>query len=147
MLTTPHFLTGAAVASKVPQFWPAALMALTLHFVLDAIPHRDTIGGDKLNLPNIILVLADGGLALILFFLIVNPELLLYSFLIGIFAVLPDLLELPGFFWPKWRELPGIKQFHHWHGQVLQKDRPKVNWFWGLLPQVIVVALILLYIL
>lgn len=64
MLITPHFLTGLVIAEGIPETIPAAVAAIGSHFVLDAVPHRDTIGGHHLNAANVILVLGDGLLAL-----------------------------------------------------------------------------------
>jgi len=142
MLRTPHFLAGAVIASKVSVFWPAALMALVIHFVLDAIPHKDTIGGMHINTKNIILNIIDVIFALGLFFILIKKDLWSYAFIIGAISVLPDIVELPGLIWLKWFKLPIIKQFHYWHTEVLQYSRKEINWFWGLLPQVIVVAVL-----
>lgn len=148
MLRTPHFLAGAVIASKVSLFWPAAIMALVLHFILDAIPHRDTIGGHHINISNIFLNIIDVIFALGLFFILIRKDLWEYAFVIGIMAILPDIIELPGLIWPKWFKLPIIKQYHYWHTEVLQYSRKEVNWFWGLLPQIVlVVSLILITIL
>ena len=120
MLRTPHFLTGAVIASKIPSFWPAVIAALVLHFVLDAIPHKDTIGGHHINVLNILLNIGDVAVALILFFVLIDPTIYAYAFLIGIISILPDIIEIPGLLWPKWFKLPIVKQFHHWHTEVLK---------------------------
>ena len=154
MLATPHFLVGAAIATKVPEVWPAALAALLLHFILDAIPHKDYLGKPRLTPANIWLTIGDAVLALVLFFVLVKPSVWMYAFGIGIVAVLPDVVELPGHFWPKWWEVSGIKQLHYWHGKILQRGRELLfkkesppDWFWGILPQVLVVAAAIYFIL
>lgn len=145
MLRTPHFLAGAVVASKVSVFWPAAIMALVVHFVLDAIPHKDTIGGVHINTKNIILNIVDVIFALGLFFILIRKDLWGYAFTIGIISVLPDIIELPGLIWSQWFELPIIKQYHYWHTEVLQYSKQEVNWFWGLLPQIILIIFLILF--
>ena len=54
MLRTPHFLAGATIGYFVPIAGPAVLIALVSHFVLDAVPHTDTIGGYHINKANIL---------------------------------------------------------------------------------------------
>lgn len=146
MLITPHFVTGVVIASKVPVLWPAAVIAIVSHFILDAIPHRDIIGGARLNLPNALLVLGDGTATFLLMYFVIRPENLTYSLIIGGFAILPDIISAPGMIWPKYYKLPILNRFHYWHTDVLQYARGKANLFWGILPQIIVVA-IALYIL
>ena len=98
MLVTPHFLAGAVVATVMPQFWPAAISVLVLHYIMDAIPHTDTIGGTHLNAPNVILRSADVVVALGLFFVLVKPALWFYGFVIASIGMLPDILEVPACF-------------------------------------------------
>lgn len=146
MLHTPHFLVGAAIATQIPDPAVATLAALTSHFVMDTIPHVDYIGAPKITPANLAVAAGDGVVALILFFAVIEPTMWGYAFFIGLMANLPDFVEFPGFVWPKWRTLPLLKQFSHWHGQVLQYQReltlPKTSWqywFWGLLPQVLLI--------
>ncbi len=154
MIAATHFLASAAIATKTPEALPAALAAIVLHFVMDSIPHKDYIGEPKLTPSNILVVIGDLALALVLFFLFVKPDLWDYAFGIGIIGLLPDAVELPGHFWPKWWDVPGIKQLHHWHGEVLQHSRELPfrkeswpEWFWGLLPQLLVLAVAIYFIL
>lgn len=152
MLIAPHFLTGIAIASGIPEVAPAAIAAASSHFVLDSIPHWDYIGEAKPTRANIILTAADGLLALGLWWWLVPPELRWYGFLIGGFAVLPDFIIAPKYLWPKWVQLPIIKQFDHWHGQHLQHSR-ELNFRkdsladigWGLLPQILLVGWLVWY--
>jgi hypothetical protein len=140
MLITPHFLVGLAIAKGIPEAAPAAMAAVGSHFVLDAIPHRDTIGGHHLNLANLILTLIDGVVALSLWWWLMPQPLRWYAFVIGAFANLPDVLEVPGVFWPRWNQLSVIRQFHNWHTAILQYAREPKGWMVGLFPQLIVVG-------
>lgn len=147
MLATPHFLASAAIATKTPEALPAALAVIVLHFVMDSIPHKDYLRHPKIDTPNILLTVGDVLLALVLFFLLIKPDLWVYAFGIGIIGLSPDAIELPGHFWPKWWDVPGIKQLHHWHGKVLQHGRELPfakeswpDWFWGMLPQALIAA-------
>lgn len=139
MLLTPHALAGMAIAKFEPSMLPAALAAVTIHFVLDYIPHKDMIGEAHINTPNILLRILDT-LVMIGFFIWLTPSNQIgYYFLVLIFAILPDIIELPGLVWKPWRTLPVISQFHHWHTAQLQYSWPKVNWYVGLLPQIILI--------
>lgn len=140
MLLTPHGLAGLVVAKYEPDFWPASLAAVTLHFVLDAIPHKDMVGGAHINFGNIVLRVLDSLILVGLFLWLVPLDNLGYFAGIMFLAVLPDVIELPGLVWPAWRELPVVRPFHHWHTAVLQYAWPKVGWAVGLLPQAIVVG-------
>lgn len=41
MLYTPHFLTGAAIVSLIPNPWVSFPLAFISHFALDIVPHND----------------------------------------------------------------------------------------------------------
>ncbi len=140
MLITPHFAAGMTIAKYVDN-WPlAVLSAVIVHFVLDYIPHKDMVGSAHINKGNIMLRTVDFSAAMIFFYLFAPPDNRFYFFLIGTAAMLPDLIEMPGLIWPKWRELPLVRNFHPWHTHELQYSWPKVNWFWGLLPQVVLMG-------
>ena len=143
MLITPHFLTGVAIAKGVPEIAPAVLAAVGSHFVLDAVLHKDTIGGHHLNPANVWLVIGDGLVALGLWWWLVPVELRWYALTIGLAANLPDVVEIPGIFWPHWRQLLLIRSFHHWHTAALQYAREPRGWLAGLLPQVLLVAVLI----
>jgi len=140
MLVTPHFLTGVVIASQIPEAGPAALAAVTSHYVLDAIPHRDSFDHQYLTWRNVLLILVDGIISLGLFYWLIPKEHWVYYFGIGALAMLPDVISIIGAFWPKWWELPGLKQLHYWHTEVLQYVWVEQGWAVGLLPQLIVVG-------
>lgn len=145
MLITPHFLTGLAIAKGIPETVPATIAAVGSHFVLDAVPHRDTIGGHHLNPANVWLVIGDTVLVLVLWWWLIPENSRWYALGIGLLANSPDFLEIPGLFWPRWNELPMMKQFHHWHTAVLQYAREPKGWAIGLLPQIILVGWLVWY--
>lgn len=144
MLVTPHFLVGTAIAMSTPELGPAALGALASHFVLDSIPHRDTIGKTQLTVANIIMELFDVAITAIIFWLIVPAPLRTYVLVIGGVAILPDLLALPSLIWPQLYQIPVIRQLHLWHTKNLQDRNESINWFWGLLPQVLIIIAVIL---
>lgn len=145
MLITPHFLTGLAIAKGSPEALPVGLAAVSSHFVLDAVPHKDTLGGYHLSTANIILVLVDAAIALLLWWWLIPITYRWYALAIGLLATLPDMLEIPGLLWPRVNQLPLIKQFHDWHTAILQYTREPKSWFIGLLPQALLTAVLLWY--
>jgi hypothetical protein len=147
MLITPHFLAGLAIAKGIPEAVPATLAAVSSHFVLDAVPHRDTIGGHHLNAANIILNLVDAAIALSLWWWLIPVSIRWYALAIGLLANGPDFLEIPGLFWPKFNQWLPMKRFHHWHTAVLQYSREPKGWVIGLLPQVALVGWLIYYLL
>lgn len=140
MLITPHFLTGVVIASQVPEIAPAALMAITSHYILDTIPHRDYFDKKYLTWRNIILTAIDGLISLGLFYWLIPQAHWGYYFGIGALAMLPDVISLPGAFWGKWWKLPLIKPLHNWHTEVLQYAWGDQGWGIGLLPQIIIIG-------
>jgi len=140
MMITPHFLTGVVIASQIPEAGPAALAAVASHYVLDTIPHRDSFSHRYLDWPNLVLAGVDGVVALALFYWLVPPMHWGYYFGIGALAMLPDVISLPGAFWAKWWTLPGLKQLHYWHTEVLQYAWGDPGWVVGLLPQLAVIS-------
>ena len=39
MILTPHLLAGAAIGSRVHDWWAIAVLSIASHYLLDAIPH------------------------------------------------------------------------------------------------------------
>jgi len=138
MLSIAHSLTGAFIASKLPN--PALYVPLSLaaHYAEDYLPHWDVgtgIGtGKRKRSTAFFWEIFDLliSLALIyLFFGISNYHVWIGAF----FCLLPDFLEAPRTFL-KLNLLPPLSWLHkHLHTSV-------PNMFWGLLPQVLLVTLI-----
>lgn len=141
MLLTPHGIAGMVVAKYEPDLLPASLASVVLHFIFDYIPHTDMVGGEHVNRGNILLRTVDLLLLIICMVLLVPMHRWVYSSVVVMFSILPDLVEIPGLFWKNWRNVWGMRQFHYWHTETLQYSWGKVSWFWGLLPQVVVVAI------
>ncbi len=141
MLLTPHAAAGLVIAKYEPNAALAIMAVVMVHFILDAIPHKDMIGGDHINSGNIIMRSVDVLLMLAMVYWLTPPGQLGYSAVIVVAAILPDIIELPGLVWPAWRQLPLIKPFHHWHTAVLQYAWPDTGWVLGLAPQVLLLAI------
>lgn len=133
MILTNHAVTGAALASLVPNE-PAVGFAVGFlsHFILDAIPHWDyslqSLNEDKSNplnndiildrkfLKDILKIGLDGVAGLSLAFLVFNlylkcPAWSVLSGAIG--GMTPDALQ---FIYMKWKHEPlvTLQRFHQW---------------------------------
>lgn len=142
MTATSHALIGASIAAVISNPVIAIPLAIISHFGADLIPHWDagtnrrkkTIS--RLRIEASFDVLLGFALAFLIFGYFVNP---LYLFVMVIAAQLPDWLEAPsskfGFKIPpfSWVE---------WLGHKLQN---RMQLPWGLVTQVVVVSLIVLY--
>lgn len=146
MLSVSHTLTGAFIASKLPQ--PALYIPLSLaaHYFQDWIPHWDVgtgLSNGKRKISTALwLELADIAIsvAAIYFFWQANQSEIQYHVWLGAGAsLIPDFLETPRNFL-KWEPsfLKHINKFHNWfHHSVPNK-------IIGLTPQIITVVLIYL---
>lgn len=158
MLSTPHFLVGAAIGSVVPNPVAAFALGFVSHFVLDQIPHWDP--GTKLAPHNQkefkqrepstadwvfgAVEFALGAL-LVAYVLKVNGQLSLSSPWAwgALGAVTPDIIDNTPF-WKHWIRLqPGFRSLHwvhdHFHFNPLMKYR-----YVGALTQLLVMLLALL---
>jgi hypothetical protein len=144
MLSIPHALTGAFIASKLPHPLLYIPLAFASHYLEDWIPHWDvgtglTKGTRKrstaIKLEMIDLVIT---IAMVYFFWKDQPQAMQYHIWLGAFAgLLPDFLESPRNFL-KW-EPAFFKPLNNLHG-YFHFSTP--NMLVGLFPQVVVVAVI-----
>ena len=141
MLISPHFLVGTAIANHIPEFWPAALAAVTSHFVLDAIPHRDTIGKFSPSRANLTILVADLTITGIILWWLTGGQNWVYLLIIGFIATLPDAPSVIALFWPKFLALPVVHAIHYWHTKTIHYKDNQVTWFWGILSQLVVIIL------
>lgn len=144
MLSIPHALTGAYVASKIPNPLIFIPLAFAFHYLEDWIPHWD-VGtglsrGTRKRSTAIQLEFIDLALTAVLVYLFwrdANPTAMT-NIWIGAFAgLMPDFLEAPRNFL-KW-EPPFFKPLNNLHG-YFHFSTP--NMVVGLLPQIVVVATI-----
>lgn len=147
MLSIPHSLTGAFIASKLPH--PLLYIPLTLgmHYLCDWIPHWDVgtglSSGKRKRSTAFILEFVDLGITAFFvywFFIRGSNTTNLASFHIWMGALAglaPDLIEAPRNFlkWEPWF----IKPFNDLHGAF----HHSTHHIWiGLAPQIILVMLI-----
>jgi hypothetical protein len=151
MLSIPHSLTGAFIASKLPH--PILYIPLTLgmHYLCDWIPHWDVgtglSNGKRKRSTAIILELFEltitVGLIYWFFFIDfgkpidINDPYTMHIWLGALTGIVPDLIEAPRNFlkWEPWF----IKPLNEFHG-MFHHSTPNI--MLGLLPQVILVFLI-----
>lgn len=144
MLSIPHTLTGAFLASRLPH--PALYIPLTLgmHYLQDWIPHWDVgtglSSGKRKRSTAILLELVELGISAYLvhvFFVTSNPDLSLHIWAGALTGIVPDLLESPRNFL-KWEPF-FLKPLNKFHG-MFHHSTPSV--VIGLLPQVVLVAIL-----
>lgn len=147
MLLTPHTFAGIAIAALISNPIVAVPLAFISHFILDKTPHWDfysnTQKEERLKGWRPLAVMADlvvgvaVGLIATLYFLWVvkDSTLALTSFLSGIAAVLPDILEGPYIFMDK---EPKILSYMTNIQRKLQFQAPLP---WGILTQLLVIAI------
>lgn len=150
MLSISHTLTGALIATKIPNPYLAIPIILITHYLLDAVPHWDAgtglTNGSKSptqvfrdEIPDLII----SGLLVILFFQLGKPLDLSITGLSpywGAFVgLIPDFLEAPRNFLQKEpRLLKPLNRFHH---SIHHSIPRKLD---GLAPQIILITLIIL---
>lgn len=151
MLSIPHSLTGAFIASKLPHPLLYVPLALGMHYLCDWIPHWD-VGtglstGKRKRSTAIILELGELvvtiGLIYWFFFtdfgkpLNVTDSYTLHIWIGALTGIAPDLVEAPRNFlkWEPWF----IKPFNNFHGHF-HHSTPHI--LIGLLPQLILVLVI-----
>ncbi|MBU0975055.1 hypothetical protein KKD03_05140 [Patescibacteria group bacterium] len=144
MLSIPHSLTGAFIASKLPH--PALYIPLTLgiHYLQDWIPHWDfgtgLSSGKRSKSTAFVGEIFELGITVALiyyFFDSAGVDLQPHIWLGALTGIAPDLIEFPRNFlnWEPWF----IKPFNKLHGLF---HHSTTNIAVGLLPQVFVVGLI-----
>lgn len=144
MLSIPHSLTGAYIASQIPHPIAYAPLAIAAHYLGDWIPHWDfgtgMNSGKRKKSTAILLEIVELIISVILIYLFFQKgiEQIQWHIWIGaLLGILPDLLDAPrNFLKLRMKFLDPIFNLHH----LFHHSTP--NMFFGLLPQVIVVATI-----
>lgn len=147
MLELPHALIGAAIATAIPDPRISLPLALLSHFVTDYVPHWNPHLNTELkstghvSTQSKIIVMLDAGLALMAgTYVAAKSDHFMVVVAACFLAVLPDVAEIPYYFlglknitWIK--RLIDYQRAHQWN----------VKPFWGLLSQLIVVAVALYF--
>lgn len=138
MLSAPHAAAGAAIGALSGNVWIAVPAAVASHFVLDMVPHwQETLAPYTPTAKTYVRIPIDLTLAVAIVVLAVHwqPQQAAAIWAGAIGANLPDLDSLVVL-------MPDIKQglierFWNWHCEI-QRETSSL---WGILPQLIVIAL------
>ncbi|NCO12636.1 hypothetical protein GW926_03830 [Candidatus Pacearchaeota archaeon] len=144
MLSIPHSLTGAFIASNIPQPIVYAPLSLAAHYLGDWIPHWDfgtgMNSGKRRKSTAILLEIVELVIAFALIYLFFQrgySEIRWHVWFGALIGILPDLIDAPrNFLKLRMKFLDPIFQLHHF----FHHSTPNV--IFGLLPQIIVVAVI-----
>ena len=144
MTATAHALIGASLASKIANPVIGIPVAFLSHFIADLVPHWDAGTNHKkksatrLKLEATLDVLLGFALVLLLFKTqtFSNP---VYMFTMVITAQLPDWIEAPS--WMFGIKVPPFT-WMDWLGHNLQT---RMQLPWGLVTQVVIVGLLVLF--
>lgn len=117
MILSTHFLAGAAVAEYTDSPLLIVTIPLTVHFILDSIPHWEYMEDEKeipKKIPLIVLDFISGPAIIFILFLVNNLSYwsLFWLFFGGFFGILPDGMSLLYFVFPKNTFLKKIFAFH-----------------------------------
>lgn len=146
MLSISHSLTGAFIATKIPQ--PAIYIPLVLasHYLEDWIPHWDVgtglSNGSRKKSTAIILELIELSISIYLVYFFwqnATPMTLIHAGVGAFTGLLPDFMEAPRNFL-KW-EPAFLKPFNNFHGKF---HHSTPNMILGLTPQILLVIMIYL---
>lgn len=138
MLTTPHAVTGAAIAVLMPSPWIALPAAVASHFVLDHIPHwQETLAPYIPTRRTYIRIFFDLTLAGLLVGLVASwyPDRAVMIWLGAAAANAPDLDTLTVLV-PGLRRGP-IQQFWDWHCRIQRET----NDLFGVYTQIATITL------
>lgn len=149
MTATGHALVGAAIVTKIPDLRISLPLVLISHFVLDKLPHWDPMTNRKAKSVNLVLTetVIDVvlGLALVglifVFFLRKNPVTMFAGALV---SYSPDMFEAPYVLF-KLNFAPSyyLYRFQKWIHDLGFNARAQAPW--GVITQVLVVAVFLLW--
>jgi hypothetical protein len=146
MLSISHGLTGALIASKIPNPYISVPLVLLSHYIEDRVPHWDIGQGlskkDKSKKIAFLQELfVDFPLSILAVFLVfqVGRPFNWAAWLGWFIALLPDFLEFPYLFLNmKFFPIKQLANLHKW------AHRSTPDKLWGLLPQLLVILLVLL---
>lgn len=146
MIIAAHTIVGGVAGEWIGNPALAFLIGIVLHFVLDSIPHYDTVEGGCWTWKQIVFTGLDFLLMFYLLFAIVKLPLdrtiLNSSFAWGAFGgMVPDLLDNVPFWQKKFRSFQFGKSMNAFHYRI-QPKQP--SFLYGMATQVAVIFLALL---
>lgn len=142
MLASSHIVAGGVVGSHIGDPFLAFLVGIIIHFILDAIPHFDTIGEGGTSLAEMTLIILDFLMGLALIIWVLKPDITISSpFIWGaVGGMTPDLFDnVP--FWKEWFRKNRIgSKIHNIHEKYHSRtfdDHPVL----GLLTQYVLIGI------
>lgn len=144
MVLTPHFLAGAAIATRFKNPFLAFALAFLSHYFLDIFPHQEySIKNiEKHNWKksglDILKLILDIAFGLVLIFIFLKKDLW-RGFGGAFWAALPDGFAFLFFLFPKNKIFSKIYIFHKKIPQSLWET--KIPFWGGILTQIIVIIL------
>lgn len=145
-----HILAGAVIAKYFPSLWPIIILSLISHFLIDMIPHKDNLLGEKVSKINYNVKITKKAFAFdiinslmgIIIILLILLKFQNSLMLVGIFfSLLPDMFKI--FYFTAIRNNRIFKNYMHFHS-VIQTD---TGWFLGILTQAIMAAALIILLL
>jgi hypothetical protein len=145
MTGTNHVLTGVAIGLAVHQPMLAIPLAITSHFVLDALPHYGSDVHDPKKFLRILAFDASVILVILLRLVITQPQYWVLAIVCGLLAASPDFMWLPNFL----RDLsdhhtrkPYDNPVTKFHKRIQWGEKP-YNWPYEVVYVVLVLSIVL----
>ncbi|MBU3957395.1 hypothetical protein KKI19_03945 [Patescibacteria group bacterium] len=144
MLSTTHSLVSAIIVSKIPSPAISFPLVIITHYLIDSIPHWDTGSGlsngtktRKQSFFHTLIDLTTAATVVLLLFQI-GKSLSIRLWLGVLLGISPDLVESPALFL-NYRPSPidKLEKFHDYFHRSWKLP-------YGLIPQVIIIAIVLL---
>jgi len=139
MILAPHFVSGAAIAHLTTDPKLLILLAIAVHLILDTIPHWDYTKNfrELKKKKHLVMVDALAGPIIVLYLLFfTDNQNILWYFLGGVIANVPDGLTLLKLKYSKNKILNSFFKFH----QKLHIVR-NPSWKVGIPPQILVILI------
>lgn len=140
MLISTHFITAGYAGEGIGNPLLAFLSGIVIHFILDAIPHTDTIDGGKLTLKQLSVILIDLVVGALLIIFLLKPEASANNpFWWGAFGgILPDIFDCIPLWQEAFRKTKIGGKIHYFHELI---QRTKISFVFGFLVQFILLII------
>lgn len=138
MLIASHLLVAGYVGERIGDPFLAFCVGILLHFILDAIPHYDTVDQGKFTLRQYLLVIIDGIIGLTIAYFYLSEKGINNSFIFGALGgLLPDILDNSPFWSKQFQKTKFGRIFHSLHKKIqFEQPSPLI----GLSMQVVIVV-------
>ena len=142
MLAASHIVAGGVVGSYLGNPFLAFLLGIVIHFILDSIPHFDTIGDGIDDPKELTLILVDFLIGMAIIVWVLKPDISLNSSFVwgSIGGMTPDLFDNVPFWRESFRKTKIGGKVHKFHDKIHSQafeNRPIL----GMLTQYILIGL------